>query len=437
MPFSEYHYPFDAAQKKIFTSRYPAQFVAEYIAQTRAWFYVMHVLGLSLFGKAPFQNVVATGTILAEDGSKMSKSKNNFPDPWIVIEKYGVDALRFYLMNSVVMQGENLSFSAKDLEVAHRKVVLILWNCFQYLRMYGAEAGWKVGTKGEKAKGSDALLDSWISVRTEELVFAVTDGLDNYDTVRATRAILEYVQDLSTWYVRRSRRRTDSSFFETLQNVLLTTSKVVAPFMPHLAEVLYKNLVGLFGGDDALSVHLAAWPKAGAVSSKDKELLQEMEAVRDLASKALAKRAEKGIKVRQPLAALKIKDSRLKTQDKGELLEILKDEVNVKEIIFNKDLKDEVELDTEISHELWEEGVLRELQRTIQGLRQDAKLHPKDEIVLGIDGAEEILSIVKRHENVLKKAVGARIVEYVRFKYDAELETKVEGLAVRIGIRKV
>ncbi len=437
MPFSEYHYPFDTAQKKIFTSRYPAQFVAEYIAQTRAWFYVMHVLGLSLFGKAPFQNVVTTGTILAEDGSKMSKSKNNFPDPWIVIEKYGVDALRFYLMNSVVMQGENLNFSVKDLEVAHRKVVLILWNCFQYLRMYGAEAGWKVGMKGERAKGSDALLDLWISARTKELVYTVTKGLDSYDTVRATRAILEYVQDLSTWYVRRSRRRTDSSFFETLQNALLTTSKVIAPFMPHLAEVMYKNLVGLFGGDDTLSVHLAAWPKAGAVSSKDKELLREMDVVRDLASKALAKRAEKGIRVRQPLAKLKIQDTRYKIQPQNELLEILKDEVNVREIVFSKDLKDEVELDTEITHELWEEGMLRELQRTIQGLRQDAKLHPKDQILLGIDGADEVLSIVKRHEDVLKKGVGAKRVEYARFKYDAELETKIESYSVRIGLRRV
>ena len=243
MPFAEYHYPFDASQKKIFLSRYPAQFVAEYIAQTRAWFYVMHVLGLSLFGKAPFENVVTTGTILAEDGSKMSKSKNNFPDPWIVIEKYGVDSLRLYLMNSVVMQAENLNFSVKDLETGYRKVVMILWNCFQYLRTYGTQTKWRVGVRGERAGSANALLDKWISARTNELVFAVTEGLDGYDTVRATRAIAEYVDDLSTWYVRRSRGRTDSAFFQTLYDSLFSVSKTIAPFMPHLAEVIYKNLV--------------------------------------------------------------------------------------------------------------------------------------------------------------------------------------------------
>jgi len=167
MPFAEYHYPFE--NKETFESRFPAQFVAEYIAQTRAWFYVMHVMGYNLFGQAPFENVVTTGNILAEDGQKMSKSKNNFPDPWIVIEKYGVDALRFYLMNSVVMQADNVNFSEKDLAVTYRKNILILWNVFNYFVTYANEAGWEPKGPGYKPELTN-VLDLWIIAKTQELV---------------------------------------------------------------------------------------------------------------------------------------------------------------------------------------------------------------------------------------------------------------------------
>ncbi|MDP3725132.1 MAG: isoleucine--tRNA ligase, partial [Nanoarchaeota archaeon] len=380
MPFAEYHYPFDEEQKKIFTSRYPAQFVAEYIAQTRAWFYVMHVLGLSLFGKAPFLSVVTTGTILAEDGSKMSKSKNNFPDPWVVIEKYGVDSLRFYLMNSVVMQAENLNFSVKDLETGYRKVVTILWNCFQYLRTYGTQAEWRVRAKGEKANSANALLDKWISVRTNELVSGVTEGLEKYDTVRATRAIADYVNDLSTWYVRRSRGRTDSAFFSTLYDALLTTSKAIAPFMPHLAEIIYKNLVELFGGVNMEeSVHLQVWPKTKKISKEDRKFLADMEVIRSIASKALAKRSEAGIPVRQPLQKLKVKSfpsvlssgSKEKLKVDSVLLEILKEEVNVREIVFDESIQSDVDFDTTITEELRREGMIRALRRLHQEERKN------------------------------------------------------------------
>jgi len=399
MPFAEYHYPFDASQKKIFLSRYPAQFVAEYIAQTRAWFYVMHVLGLSLFGKAPFQNVVTTGTILAEDGSKMSKSKNNFPDPWVVIEKYGVDSLRLYLMNSVVMQAENLNFSVKDLETGYRKVVMILWNCFQYLRTYGTQTKWRVGVRGERAGSANALLDKWISARTNELVFAVTEGLDGYDTVRATRAIAEYVDDLSTWYVRRSRGRTDSAFFQTLYDSLFAVSKTIAPFMPHLAEVLYKNLVELFGGEAEESVHLAEWPKAKKISGEDTTLLEGMRVVRTFASMGLAKRSEVGVPVRQPLAVLRIKDKGLRIKRGRELLEILKDEVNVKEIVFDDLISGDVELDTTITDELKREGIVRVVRRAIQDERK--KMNMKVE-----DGAEIALPVgtLSVHVEIVKEA---------------------------------
>ena len=306
MPFAEYHYPFE--NKAIFEKRFPGQFVAEYIAQTRAWFYTMHVVSFILFGKAPFENVVTTGTILAEDGSKMSKSKNNFPDPWLLLEKYGADSLRFYLMGSVVMQADNLNFSEKGVESAYRKVELLLANVYKYLATYAAETD----SFGTKTAAKPNLLDLWINTRNDELVNTVSSCLDAYDTVRATRAIQEYVDDLSTWYLRRSRRRKDPAFFKTLAGSLLTVSKVLAPFMPFFSEALYQSL-GAKGmhTEAAESVHLADWPKVKkGIGNKGQGLIRDMAELRRLASLGLARRAEAGIKVRQPLATLRIANGR-------------------------------------------------------------------------------------------------------------------------------
>ncbi len=419
MPFAEYHYPFE--NKEVFKKRFPAQFVAEYIAQTRAWFYVMHVVSLILFGKAPFQNVVTTGTILAEDGSKMSKSKGNFPDPWDVIRRYGVDALRFYLMNSKVMQADDLNFSEKEVEKIYRKNVLILWNVYRYFETYSHTK------KSTKLKN---ILDVWIKARTKELINTVTKYLDIYDTVRATRVIEEYINDLSTWYLRRSRSREDAGFFETLQESLIKTSQVIAPFMPYLAEVIYKSLVT----SHQTSVHLTDWPKAEKLTLFEKSILKGMEEVRRLASLALAKRAEVKIKVRQPLARLRIRNRKLKDKN---LLAILKEEVNVKEVVFDSELKDEIELETEITHELKEEGWLREFLRLVQGLRKDAGLEPKDKIILLVEVPDELRYVVGKNESSVKKKLGARAIEYRRSeKFDVELETKIDEWPVWIALRK-
>ncbi|HXF44080.1 MAG TPA: class I tRNA ligase family protein, partial [Candidatus Paceibacterota bacterium] len=434
MPFAEYHYPFE--NKKTFKNRFPAQFVAEYIAQTRAWFYVMHVVSLVLFGKAPFENVVTTGTILAEDGSKMSKSKGNFPDPWKVIERYGVDALRFYLMNSSVMRADDLNFSEKEVEKIYRKNILILWNVYRYFETYShVVKNSKFEIRNSKLTN---VLDVWIEARTKELINLVTGYLDIYDTVRATRAIEEYINDLSTWYVRRSRGRQDASFFATLHDSLIKTSQVIAPFMPYLAEVLYLNLTN---GNE--SVHLTDWPKTEKLTESEKTFLHEMSEARRLASLALAKRAEAGIKVRQPLASLKINPRRFDFPKIGgnvkrsNLLELLKDEINIKEIIFDPKIIEEIELETEITHELKEEGWLREFKRLVQGLRKDAGLYPKDEIVLVVELPEELNHVVQKNENLIKKEVNAKSVEYGRsHKFESELETKIDDYPVWVGLRK-
>ncbi len=437
MPFAEYHYPFE--NKALFESRFPAQFVVEYIAQTRAWFYVMHVLSFILFGKAPFENVVSTGTILAEDGSKMSKSKNNYPDPWLVIGKYGADSLRFYLMNSVVMQADNLNFSEKGVESIYRKVEMLLVNVHNYFATYAAME--RSGTEGDSSEGAK-ILDRWIAMRTEELVETVTKDLDLYDTVHATRTIQAYVDDLSTWYLRRSRRRTDPGFFRTLSESLLVTSKVLAPFMPYLAEALYQSLRSRTKqSESALSVHLAEWP---SVANRDElianreSLITQMVEVRRLASLGLAKRAEAKIKVRQPLAAMLIANRESPIAKNKALLAILADEVNVKEIIFDVSIAEEVVLDTAITPALREEGLVREVSRSVQELRQKAGLEPSDKVALMMQVGDELRIAVQKNEASLKSDVGAKSVDYKKSeKFTAEIVTKIEGQETWIGIRKI
>jgi len=430
MPFAEYHYPFD--NKETFESRLPAQFVAEYIAQTRAWFYVMHVISFILFGKAPFENVVTTGTILAEDGSKMSKSKGNFPDPKLLLDKYGADSLRFYLMNSVVMQADNLNFSEKGVEGVYRKVGMLLTNVYKYFATYRSE----VPTEDPEGSGvEEHVLDQWIKTRTEELVDVVTHSLDGYDTVRATRAIQEYVDDLSTWYLRRSRKRKDPGFFETMQWSLLMTSRMLAPFMPFLAEALHAELAG---ADAPESVHLEAWPAVGFTLGEQerKELLESMAEIRRLASLGLAKRAEAKIKVRQPLRKMVVRGAEATIRDER-LLSILKSEVNVKEIVFVPELASEVELDTEITPELREEGLFREVARMFQELRQKAGLEPKNKIVAIMELPADAKAAIEKNEAGFKAAVGAGAIEYGRSdKFTAEEATKLEGREAWVALRK-
>ncbi len=431
MPFAEYHYPFE--NEKEFKKHFPAQFVAEYIAQTRAWFYLSHVVSYILFGHAPFENVVTTGTILAEDGSKMSKSKKNFPDPQLMIDKFGADSLRFYLMNSVVMQADNLNFSEKGVESVYRKVGLLLTNVYKYFATYRGEVSGEIGSTA--AATDENILDQWITARTEELVDVVTRSLDAYDTVHATRAIQEYVDDLSTWYLRRSRKRKDAGFFKTMQASLLTTSRVLAPFMPFLAEAIYLELTP---ADGAGSVHLEAWPKM-AFSLREKErgeLMKNMTEIRRLASLGLSARAEAKIKVRQPLAKLAVRGAEATVRDMR-LLEILKSEVNVKEVVFVPELANEVTLDTVITPALREEGLLREVARMFQELRQKAGLEPKDKIVAMMELPVDAKNAISNNEAAFKTDIGAMAVEYGRSdKFTAEETTKLEGQEVWVAIRK-
>ncbi len=404
MPFAEYHYPFD--QKEIFERRFPAQFVSEYVPQTRAWFYVMHVMAYNLFGKAPFENVVTSGNILAEDGQKMSKSKNNFPDPQKVIQQYGVDSLRFYLMNSVVMLADDINFSERELGVVYRKNILILWNVFNYFVTYANESGYEDHLCSDK--GDLRPMDQWILGKTQELVNTVTTQLDGYNTVKATRAIEEYINELSTWYLRRSRGRKDSHFFGTLRHCLLVLSKVTAPIMPYISELIYQNLNR---NEQVQSVHLAKWPEKKELTEEQRLLLLDMTLVRGLATIGLMRRKVENIKLRQPLnkAWYGIKDKNQKNQSKkinfaykDEMEKILASELNVKSIEFNIDksvgetpdvegLFMMVDFDWEISKDLLLEGLARELERAVQEMRKNTGLKVGEMANLSYDTEDEEL----------------------------------------------
>src|SRR3989344_3319477 len=241
MPFAEYHYPFE--NKEEFEKRAPGDFIAEYIAQTRTWFYYLHAIGVILFDRLTFRNVVTTGTIVAADGSKMSKSKGNYTGPLELIALYGADALRLYLMSSPVMQAEDLRFRDEDVRDAHNRVIGILWNSYKFFELYSHEFDGSA-----EARKSAHVLDRWILARLDETIEEMTDAMESYDTPRACRAIRAFVDDYSTWYVRRSRERVKSEWHEkqfalaTQREVLLTFSKLIAPIMPFLAESIYRGI---------------------------------------------------------------------------------------------------------------------------------------------------------------------------------------------------
>ena len=407
MPFAEYHYPFE--NKEQFEKRFPGDFVTEYIAQTRTWFYYMHAIAGMLFGDASFKNVVSTGTILAEDGNKISKSKGNYTDPMLNMDKFGADALRYYLMAGPVMQAEDIKFSDNELKETHGKIINILWNSFKFYDLYKAEYDGKT-----KAKESENVLDRWILSLLDNLIVDVSDGLEKYNTTKAGRPIKDFISDFSTWYVRRSRDRIKGddekdkqSALATMREVLNELAKLIAPIMPFMAEEIYRGV----GAGEKESVHLEEWvKKVESGKWKVESLIEEMEEVRKIVSFGLEARAKAGIKVRQPLQKFKMKNSKLKT--KKELLDLIKDELNVKEIIFDEKILSEVELDTEISPELKEEGSLRDLIRGLQDLRKKAGLNTSQKIVLLVQAEKQAREFMEKFTNEIKKSAGIEKLEF-------------------------
>jgi len=375
MPFAQLHYPFENKEK--FEATYPAQFVSEYIAQTRAWFYCMHVMSVGIFGSHAADNTLTTGTILAEDGSKMSKSKNNYPDPMLLIDKYGVDSLRLYLMSSSVMRAENLNFSEKSVSDIRKNVFLIWYNLVKFYDLYAEEGI----VDFQKKPASADIMDRWILSRLNSVVAETTEQMDKYNLVKASRSLIGFVDELSTWYLRRSRDRLRDPRKNPDANhvfgyVLVKLAQLFAPFAPFFSEWVFHQLV-----DEKSSVHHTDWPEAD-YSQIDASLELEMGAVRRAVEKILAERSEAGIKVRQPLSEATVTSPA--SEPNPEAMAILKDEVNVKKIVWQKTTSRETEeaakLNTNITSELKAEGEARELMRQIQKLRKQAGLSLSEQV---------------------------------------------------------
>lgn len=389
MPYAQLHYPFE--NKELFEKNFPANFIAEGVDQTRGWFYNMMVLSVGLFGKTPFQNVIVNGMVLAEDGQKMSKSRKNYPDPEMVINKYGADAVRYYLLASPIVHAEDLSFLERGVDEVVKKFIMRISNVVSFYELYKDEE--------PKEVESENVLDQWIIARLQEVIGEETRALDAYEIDRALKPLNLFVDDLSTWYIRRSRDRFKSDemldrthAIATTQSVLLEFSKLLAPIMPFLAEDIYKRV-----GGKKESVHLETWP---TLANPDQEALNEMADVRRIVSLALEARAKAGVKVRQPLQSLKIRGSGSKVD---ELLNLIKDEVNVKEVLFVENMDTEVALDTTITSELKKEGQFRDLLRTVQELRKNARLDTSDMVTLKVKTTDEGRALVEMFSIELKK----------------------------------
>ncbi len=407
MPYAQEHYPFEGAHKDgAFINGYPADFIAEGVDQTRAWFYYLHVLAgaLEVGGaqhNAPthaFKNVIVNGIVLAEDGKKMSKKLKNYPDPVEMMEKYGADALRLYLMSSPVVAAENLNFSERELGELARGLFRMLRQSYSFFVMYANVDGWTPANRDEILKRVQddnlSVLDKWIVARLHELIGTVTAHMDAYELHKAARAFAPFVDDLSNWYIRRSRKRfwkseddaDKNAAYTTLHYVLVELAKLMAPFTPFMAEEMYRNLMQ--GVPDAKeSVHLEDYPVRDAALI-DRDVLAQMARTRDVITRALEVRARAGIKVRQPLSRLHVRADDLSAA----AAEIIKEEVNVKDVVADATLADAVVLDTTITPELKREGDARELIRHIQQARKKAGFNVDDRITLAHEGADDIFA---------------------------------------------
>ena len=334
MPYAQQHYMGEGDASDFF----PADFIAEGLDQTRGWFYTLMVLGTCLFDKSPYKNVVVNGLVLAEDGKKMSKRLKNYPDPNLMLNTYGADAIRLYMIYSPVVRAENLKFSEAGVRQLMRDLLIPWWNAYSFFVTYANVDGFndQEVTKGE----SENVLDRWIVSSMETLIADVTAAMDNYDLQRSVRPFVRFVEDLTNWYIRRSRRRfwkstNDAdkiSAYRTLRYVLVQLSKVAAPFTPFIAEEIYTNLKG---ASDPESVHLCDFPTANA-AARDLELERRMADVQQVVELGRRLRADNDLKVRQPLSALKLAGGDVKG-----LEELIEDELNVKSVQF---IADETEL---------------------------------------------------------------------------------------------
>ena len=443
MPFAQFHYPFENKEK--FEKNFPGDFIVEYIGQVRAWFYYVHAVNTALFGKNAFKNVITTGVVAGNDGRKMSKSLGNYTDPNELMDQYSADSLRFLLLTSPLLNGEDFALHDKDVSDIARKISMI-WNMYDFFTMYASVDGWEFsGELSDPSKNLENPLDLWIVSRVHKLRNEITENMDAYNIPRALEGVLPFLDDASNWFVRRSRRRfwkseddgDKTQAYQTLHYVLSYLALLLAPFVPFLAEELWDKMVG-----DG-SVHLKDWPAAGEINEK---ILAEMAEVRGYVNEALALRAKNGVKIRQPLKEVVIPHV---ASDLKWFVEILQEELNVKDVsyvIFEKDKNGEilshkpaekVDFNFEITPELRAEGLMREIIRHIQASRKKAGLNVDDRIELNFSSENEDLSgAFKKFVQEISKEVLAEKAEFSNDELEFSQTVKIEGGEAKISLKK-
>jgi isoleucyl-tRNA synthetase len=440
MPYAQVHYPFE--NKKHFEEHFPADFICEGLDQTRGWFYSLTVLAAALFGDRAFEACVVNGLVLAEDGKKMSKSKGNYADPSAVMDKFGADALRFFLMNSAVTRGEDLIYSDEGVKDVLKSVIIPLWNSYGFFVTYAnidrypdgmPEAAILPGT-GSGGDGARNPLDRWVLSLCEALVLDVGKALEAYDMQGAITPIVDFIDSLNNWYIRRSRRRfwragdagrggastaqngtsavdiDKAEAYAVLRRVLVRLVTVAAPIMPFITEDIWRNIRS---AGDPESVHLCDWPPYEA-SLRDVELERKMSSVRHAVSMGRALRVQNDVKIRQPLAAL-----HLVTRDAAEravlmeMEEILRDELNVKRVAFRDNEEDLVEYSAKANFRVLGKELGKDMKAAAEAIER-------------LSGAE-IASLLEG--SVLELEVAGRTVEVTKDKVDIRRAEK-EGLKV-------
>lgn len=431
MPFAQHHYPFSDQTD----FKHPADFIVEYIGQVRGWFYTLHVLSTALFKEPAFKNVLSHGVITGEDGRKMSKRLGNYPDLQHVFDAYGADALRFYLFESPILRGETIAIDEKAIRDAQRNVMMTFWNSYRFFKTYSEVDRWKPNKKVKKPV-SDNLLDNWILARLEQTTQILTENTDKYHISKGLKELRQLIDDLSNWYIRRSRRRfwksendgDKQSAYETLWYTLYRTSQLLAPWAPFISDHVYRDIVS--SADLPESVHLTDWPEA---DKYDEEMLETMVLAREVIAEALSQRAEAKIKVRQPLGAVEVSTAKKLPK---QMQSIIEEEVNVKQAILKTSDTPSVTLDTKLTEELAQEGLMRELVRYVQNHRKKAGLNVEDRINLGVKSNDkDFTKMLDKYSSAIADEVLAQGINEVKG-YDYTADMQVNDISVQLGITK-
>lgn len=428
MPFAQWHYPFEHQEKIDQGEAYPADYISEAIDQTRGWFYTLLAVATLLKKKEPpYRNVIVLGHINDAKGKKLSKSLGNYVDPMELIDRYGADALRWFLYTAN-QPWDPKNFDPKLVDEGVKKTFLILMNVVSFWQLYR-------NTPAADVHDATHPLDRWILAEVKALSAEVTQRLERYDITGAARAIAAFITDLSTWYIRRSRDRFKGDQAPlaraALTNVLLTLAKLMAPFTPFLAEHVYRTVGGTME-----SVHMEEWPAASEI---DERLREDMRTARRVVEQGHALRAKAGLKVRQPLAQVVTLE-----QLRPDLDDIVREELNVKELHWADTLPtshdwlatDRVALDTTVTDELREEGMLRDLVREVNALRKTAKLVPSDTIILYIPAQTAVARLVERYAQNVLRDVRAKAATPALDGATHTAEIEFDGQTFTIGLAK-